>query len=763
MRHFENDNKRNLRFLSVCSGIEAASVAWGQLGWKAIGFAEIDKAASAVLAHYYPDVPNYGDMTKFKEWPDLEVDILCGGTPCQSFSVAGMREGLKDPRGNLTLTFLGIAEKYNPEWIVWENVPGILSDKTGALISFLDGLEELGYVVDVDILDAQYFGLAQRRRRVVVCAQNIKHILNRKTISSALTIAQCLQETSRLTLDVLTTQSTGAQLDSISSETSALHSLRRRMKLFGLHSETGQAQTSVESLVGHLKLLEQERSVLGLGSGKEIASRCGGTKSQGSSVVTEPYQEGSEFTERSWQSTLVDPLQTMSECITSTSSKGTTESKIYSCALMTLRIGALMHQSMDSSPVFWSAATSSLTAMKEFINYARQASSNLFTGVEWVRSWSDFVKQAIPVVESLERIRLECFGEVFPISESVFRNPPARGEAGQGVAPTLSARTKGGGGLGTDFDLDGGLVEAFAIQERPVSENLKAGPDGKGFHPDIAYTLEARSNVQSVAYAPEIARCVATREGSSQDFESTTMVAVGVSGDISHALKPEGADASEDGTGRGTPIIAFDTTQITSKANYSNPKPGDPCHPLAAGAHPPAVTVALRGREGGATAELGGEVATALRASSGGGDKPHVLACRELAGAITSNYGKQLDNSDTALGPNVAIHHSAVRRLTPRECERLMGFPDDYTRIPVRRYDKPRITRLRPADMWSQRDGEWWLMAADGPRYKQLGNSWAVPKFRWLGERIARFMPAAATAANDNKQDSKQDRNAAAA
>ncbi len=193
----------------------------------------------------------------------------------------------------------------------------------------------------------------------------------------------------------------------------------------------------------------------------------------------------------------------------------------------------------------------------------------------------------------------------------------------------------------------------------------------------------------------------------------------------------------------------------------------------------PVQYVALRGRDGGATAELGGDISGTLRASGGGGggDKAYVLApiafdsrqdcvsstelfgalgssspqaqavcitgdithclkaegfdasedgtgrgqpivtaAREIAGCITSNYGKQLDNSDTALGPNVAIHGMAVRRLTPRECARLQGFPDDYlSQVMVR--GKP---------------------MADGPQYKALGNSWAVPNVRWIGERIAR-------------------------
>jgi DNA (cytosine-5)-methyltransferase 1 len=157
-----------MRYLSVCSGIEAASVAWKPLGWKAVAFSEIEPFPCAVLAHHYPEVPNWGDMTKFQDWPDAAIELLVGGTPCQAFSVAGLRKGLADPRGNLTLTYLAVAAKYRPKWLVWENVPGVLSDGTGAFGSFLGGLAELGYGFAYRILDAQYFGVPQRRRRVFV-------------------------------------------------------------------------------------------------------------------------------------------------------------------------------------------------------------------------------------------------------------------------------------------------------------------------------------------------------------------------------------------------------------------------------------------------------------------------------------------------------------------------------------------------------------------------------------------------------------------
>jgi DNA (cytosine-5)-methyltransferase 1 len=158
-----------MRYGSVCSGIEAASVAWHPLGWTPAWFAEIEAFPSAVLKHHYPAVPNLGDMTKYEEWPDAAIDVLVGGTPCQSFSVAGLRKGLDDPRGNLMLTFGALARRYRPQWLVWENVPGVLSSNGGRDFgTFLGMLGQLGYGFAYRVLDAQYFGVAQRRRRVFV-------------------------------------------------------------------------------------------------------------------------------------------------------------------------------------------------------------------------------------------------------------------------------------------------------------------------------------------------------------------------------------------------------------------------------------------------------------------------------------------------------------------------------------------------------------------------------------------------------------------
>jgi site-specific DNA-cytosine methylase len=158
-----------VRYLSVCSGIEAASVAWEPLGWEPAAFAEVEKFPSAVLAHHWPQVPNLGDMTRHESWNLGAIDLLVGGTPCQSFSVAGLRKGLHDPRGGLMLTFLEIAQRQRPRWIVWENVPGVLSSHGGRDFgAFLGALGALGYGWAYRVLDAQWFGVAQRRRRVFV-------------------------------------------------------------------------------------------------------------------------------------------------------------------------------------------------------------------------------------------------------------------------------------------------------------------------------------------------------------------------------------------------------------------------------------------------------------------------------------------------------------------------------------------------------------------------------------------------------------------
>lgn len=412
-----------MRFISVCSGIEAASTAWMPLGWKAVAFSEIEPFPSSLLAHRYPDTPNWGDMTRFKEWPLVPIDLLCGGTPCQSFSVAGLRGGLADPRGNLMLAFGAIAAKYRPRWLVWENVPGVLSSNGGRDFgSFLGLLAELGYGFAYRVLDAQYVRVESHPRAVP----------------------------------------------------------QRRRRVF---------------VVGH-------------------------------------------------------------------------------------------------------------------------------SGGQWQRAAAVLFER-----------------------ESLRRHPAPRREAGQGVTGTLSARTEGGGGLGTDFEPGGGLV-THALR----GEGFDASEDGTG---------------RGTPLIPAI-----VSQAMSSKWAKGTAGPAGPAGDEHHNLIP----------------VPFDTKQITSAANYSSPRPGDPCHLLAASAHAPAIAFQERGRADGRSLEIGGDVVYAVTAPSGGG-RTHER--------------------------NVPTPGMTVRRLTPLECERLMGFPDGHT--DVQHKGKP---------------------ASDGSRYKALGNSWATNCARWIGERI---------------------------
>lgn len=161
-----------MRFISLFSGIEAASVAWGPLGWEAAAFAEIEPFPCAVLKYRFPDVPNLGDVTKI-DWRSFieesgPVDLVCGGSPCQSFSIAGGREGL-DGESRLMYEYIRAVDEVRPRWLLWENVPGVFSIDGGRAFGILiDALEKLGYGLAWRTLDAQFFGVAQRRRRCFV-------------------------------------------------------------------------------------------------------------------------------------------------------------------------------------------------------------------------------------------------------------------------------------------------------------------------------------------------------------------------------------------------------------------------------------------------------------------------------------------------------------------------------------------------------------------------------------------------------------------
>ena len=468
-----------MRYLSVCSGIEAASVAWHPLGWTPAAFSEIEKFPRAVLAERWPDVPLHGDFTTIGADDYGPIDLLVGGTPCQSFSVAGLRGGLADDRGNLALEFLRLAHRTRARWVVWENVPGVLSSNGGRDFgSILGGLAELGYGFAYRVLDAQYVrvdgyarAVPQRRRRVFV--------------------------------------------------------------------------------VGHLG---------------------------------------------DW----------------------------------------------------------------------RRAAAVLF-----------------------ER-------------ESLSGHPAPRREAGQGPAPSAESGFDVGGTIGprvsrltTDECINGAAIVAHAV----TCHQAKGGDPTTDNY--VAHTLLGK-------------------EHSSHAADVDTYVA--------HALRAEGFDASEDGTGRGIPLVAathkathdrhradveqtllpvavFDPRQITNKDHRGGTR-GDRCHSL----HEHAPAIAFQSKASAHQSMNPSTVAPTLDVGKHDGlavaFNAYQRTVSDIPGPLTAGDDRKLERG--------VLQNMAVRRLTPRECERLQGFPDDYTLV---------TNRGKPA--------------ADGPRYKALGNSMAVNCMRWIGRRIA--------------------------
>ena len=525
-----------MRFGSVCSGIEAASVAWHPLGWTAAWLSEIEPFPCAVLKHHYPDVPNLGDMTKFKEWKiESNIDVFVGGTPCQSFSVAGLRKGLDDPRGNLMLTYLAIAKQYRPRWLVWENVPGVLSSADGRDFgSFLGGLAICGYGFAYRVLDAQYFGVAQRRKRVFV----VGYLGDWRPAAAV---------------------------------------------LFERHSLQGNPAPSREKRETVASSIESGFDSSGLQ--RTVGTLCADTHPGG-------YSGQDAYTGR----LIPQPIAFENS----------------------RRDGARLYGDVSNTLQAFAGTGGGNGPMVAAPIVLDRAAFNQGENAQY-----KFKAEPSETMDSL-----------------VARGPHAV------------------------------LQPIYAIQGSMIGRSDKAGPQGDGVNIEVCFTQNTTDR-HAVAYN------IAPGKGDLKDDIHVT---------DAHIAKTIDASGSNPAMHQGGAAIVqpipFDTTQITSKANYSKPQQGDPCHPLAAGAHPFAVAFGFDAYN----QTIQGQVNQPLRVSSAPG---------------------QVD----AVGG--VVQGMAVRRLTPVECERLQGFPDNYTDIKPKGKPTP-----------------------DGPRYKALGNSMAVPVMAWIGKRI---------------------------
>lgn len=561
----------HITYGSVCSGIEAASVAWHMLGFRASWFAEIEPFPSAVLAHRWPAVPNLGDMTKLAREVLLGIIaaplILVGGTPCQDFSVAGMRAGLAGERGALTMKFVELADAIDHVRpggdecvVVWENVPGVLSDKGNAFGNFLAALVGESEALEPSgprwtnagcvygprraaawrVLDAQYFGLAQRRKRVFVVA----------SARTDFDPASVLLEREGLRRDHPPRRGEGQDLAG--------------------HAPFGPA---LQCGCGYL---------FDLSLGQWGCPNCEGDEGPAVEVMAGVPAFGGENQSRSL-------FQAGAPTVAGTLRSTDGGSDVDHAVANHLVAGTLQANGKAAGSATQQDAESGLLVVHG--------------------------TQDPDVVQDCAHTLGRNHGQENAVFDpNQITSATNRSQPTPGLCHTLPASSQPPIAFSCkDYGADAG----------DVSPTLRAMGHGEshanaGGQVAIAYPLlEVGKRTGRSTFDPRAGLGVGAENDPMFTLQASAQHGVCVTGDITHTLKAEGLDASEDGTGRGQPIT-----------------------PEAAG----------------------------------------------------------------------------VRRLTPRECERLQGFPDDYTLIPW---------RGKPA-----------TECPDGPRYKAIGNSKAVPVVRWIGRRI---------------------------
>lgn len=631
------NQKRTMRYLSVCSGIEAATVAWHGLGWQPAAFSEIEPFPSAVLKHHYPTVPNVGDMTKFEEWNLESIDLLVGGTPCQSFSVAGLRKGLDDPRGNLMLTYGAIAKRFRPKWLVWENVPGVLSSNGGRDFgTFLGMLAELGYGFAYRVLDAQYFGVAQRRRRVFVVG--------------------CLGDW-RLAAAVL----------------------------FERDSLCGNPAPSREKGKG-------------VAPGTQPSPAYGGSNPQCADTVTSKWAKGSGGPSGNEGGLFIaQPAVLMDQggSVMEVRTDGTTG---------TLRRETHGHEPIVMQPVGVPEVMSTLLSSTAGVSRPGNEATEHETYIPMIQPIT------FSSVQSNQGVNAEL-----GVSQTLEAKNPMAVAQPISIHPHCIGRAPDAGPQGKEYLTDG---SAYCIDSRGQPQavvqpvNIYGGnkrsdrPDG-GFYvrmdEDTSKTLDATSGLNPTCSQGGTAviqpMAFDTRNGMAPHGSMTGDV-------ISPTLRAKEAEPP-----MVTQPIAFHPTQDQiSSYNGST-------HAMGCGSKQGTATVAvamvnMQGSKGNAVAQEDGPSFT-LNAMHG--HDVHAVAAPTLTSANNPSRSPQSSEVTQQVG---AVYEAsmAVRRLTPRECERLQGFPDDHTLIP-----------------WRGKDAS---QCPDGPRYKALGNSMAVPVMAWIGQRI---------------------------
>lgn len=431
-----------MKYISVCSGIEAASCAWQPLGWEAVAFAEIEPFPCRVLQHRFPSVPNVGDMTKINGGDySGAIDLLVGGTPCQDFSVAGKRAGLDGKRSGLARHFIRLLNEIYPKYFIWENVPGCLTTNGGKdFRMIMEHVQNAGYFLDVDILDAQFFGVPQRRRRVFVCGFRAD-LLQKKTIFSATTIAKCLQGILGKLLEELKPLSEKERI-SLDSQSVLSDGLRRKMSWFLKHG------TNTEDLIiwrnvlieAFQKLVREQKNSVYLRGDINLSEH------QEDLLTVSLMEFLSGLTEESLKKNLDESFYLMKSFITSTGTKITTRQAIYIFSQTVLNTQKLICLLRLCYQDFCLKDTLSSTTLQGFMNYARQTTSTLLGDAEHHNYWCDFIRQAEHINNFIEYIRKNAdSGAVLFEPASLCRDTPESRKKREGITQSLTGCLGAGG------------------------------------------------------------------------------------------------------------------------------------------------------------------------------------------------------------------------------------------------------------------------------------------------------------------------------
>jgi len=616
-----------MKYISLFAGIEAASVAWHDMGWQPVAFAEFDDFPSAVLAHHYPDVPNLGDITKVN-WNEYKgkAELIVGGSPCQSFSVAGKRLGMDDPRGNLALHYLKIVRTVQPKWFIFENVPGLLSSDGGRdFATFLGEVAKCGYGFAYRVLDAQYFGVPQRRRRVFV----VGHIDGDWRSAAAV-----LFESESLCRD----------------------------------SKKGKQTTeSIASLIG--KSLEREGGAIP-------------TPSEGRRIAFNIDSEGGNSMKSSNPHSGVQEIDTASTLTTfPPSAEG-------------YRGGNII---IDSETI--------------------EAQSTVF-------DWKN-LSQTKPSTENTDPVTVE--GQLAVLDQTFIKTGFAKYEESEEKGATVCSQggSDGSSTLAVQAPMQKGIVHCA-----DVAPAMSAG--GSPYSGTGNERVEADAMVVQTPMQKGIVHCAdvgPAMTASGPPYSRTGQEAVEAEAIVVQAPMHDPSPTLDASYGVGAGMragierqcIGVSKTYIESDfAEYSESEKG--CTLRCSGGDGMEVLVNEKIGVDIWNHQITGETASTMGSNTGIAiDNGPMVMEKEgvVAPTLTSwnldSRSPQSEEQQKIVGAIFETTH-VVRRLTPNECERLQGFPDNYTQIPYK--------------------GKSIEDCPQTHRYKALGNSMAVPVMKWIGQRV---------------------------